>query len=123
MCHSCSTLFHATLGVNSSVAGQGHGGTTNSGRTGKRGGPIEELFKQLPPHGKPDCVTRLRKDETINEAINRIATSEGMYKMYSMLSQKAQNANQVTGHKETLTKKVRAAVDKAMHLLAMELNL
>ena len=43
--------------------------------------------------------------------------------MYWMLSQKAQNADQGTDHKETLTKKVRAAVDKAMHLLAMELNL
>ena len=40
-----------------------------------------------------------------------------------MLSQKAQNANQGTEHKGTLTKKVRTAVDKPMHLLAMELNL
>ena len=60
---------------------------------------------------------------TIDEVINRIAMSEGMYKMYWMLSQKAQNANQGTDHKETLTKKVQEAVDKAMHLLAMELNL
>ena len=40
-----------------------------------------------------------------------------------MLSQKAQNADQGTDHKEMLTKKVQAAVDKAMHLLATELNL
>ena len=43
--------------------------------------------------------------------------------MYWMLSQKAGNADQGMDHKETLTKKSRAAVDKAMHLLAMELNL
>ena len=43
--------------------------------------------------------------------------------MYWMLSQKAQNAGQGTDHKEKLPKKVQAAVDKAMHLLAMELDL
>ena len=43
--------------------------------------------------------------------------------MYWMLSQKAQNADQGTDHKETLTKKAGAAVNKAMHLMAMELNL
>ena len=64
------------------------------------------MFKRLPPHGKLNCVTHLRKDETIDEAISRIATLEGMYKMYCMLSQKAQNADQGTDHKETLTKKV-----------------
>ena len=73
----------------------------------KRGGEtIEEMFKRLPSHSKQNCVTHLRKDENIDEAISRIATLEGMYKMYWMLSQKAQNANQVTGHKEMLTKKV-----------------
>ena len=40
-----------------------------------------------------------------------------------MLSQKDQNADQGEDHKEALTKKVRAVVDKAMHLLAMEINL
>ena len=40
------------------------------------GETIEELFKKLPPHGKPDCVTHLQKDETLDEAINRIATLE-----------------------------------------------
>ena len=43
--------------------------------------------------------------------------------MYWILSQKAQNADQGTDHKYTLTKKAQAAMDKAMHLLAMELNL
>ena len=40
-----------------------------------------------------------------------------------MLSQKAQNADQGTDHKKMLTKKARVAVNKAMHLLAIELNL
>jgi hypothetical protein len=66
--------------------------TTNM--PGKRGETIEELFKQLPPCGKPDCSTHLRKDETINEDISRITTSEGMDMMYCMLAQKAKNANQ-----------------------------
>ena len=89
----------------------------------KGGEPIEDMFKGLPPHGEPNCVTHLWKDETIDEAISRIAKLEGIYKMYWMLAQKAQNANQGTNHKETLTKKAQTAVDKAMHLLAMELNL
>ena len=55
----------------------------------KGGETIDDMFKRLLPHGKPNCVTHLRKDETIDEAISRIATSEGMYKMYWMLSQKA----------------------------------
>ena len=37
--------------------------------------------------------------------------------------QKAQNADQRTDHKKMLTKKAQAAVNKAMHLLAIELNL
>ncbi len=40
-----------------------------------------------------------------------------------MLSQKAQKANQGTDHKKMLTKKAQAAVNKAMYLLAIELNL
>ena len=43
--------------------------------------------------------------------------------MYWMLTQKAQNANQGTDHKKMLSQKGRAAVDKAMHLLAMQLIL
>ena len=42
--------------------------------------------------------------------------------MYWILAQKAQNADQETDHKKTLSQKGRAPVDKAMHLLAMELN-
>ena len=40
-----------------------------------------------------------------------------------MLVQKAQNANQGTDHKKMLLQKGQAAVDEAMHLLAIELNL
>ena len=72
----------------------------------KGGETIEDMFKRLPTHGKPNCVTHLLTNETIDEAINRIATLEGMYKIYWMLSQKAQNADQETDHKKTLTKKV-----------------
>ena len=43
--------------------------------------------------------------------------------MYWILSQKAQNADQGTDHTKMLSQKGRAAVDKALHLLAMELNL
>jgi hypothetical protein len=43
--------------------------------------------------------------------------------MYWILSQKAQNADQGTDHTKMLSQKCRAAVDKALHLLAMELNL
>jgi oligoribonuclease (3'-5' exoribonuclease) len=90
----------------------------------KKGGKsVEELFNQLPPYGKPKCVTHFRDDETIDEAISRITTLEDMYKMYWMLAQKAQNADQGKNHKKTLPQKGRAAVDKALHLLATELNL
>ena len=95
------------LKVNCSVARQDHVGTSNSERAGKRGETIEDMFKRLPPHGKPNCVMHLLTNETIDEAISRIATSEGMYKMYWMLSQKAQNADQGTDHKEKLTKKLK----------------
>ena len=90
----------------------------------KKGGKsVEELFNQLPPFGKPDCVTHLREDETIDKAISRITSSEEMYKMYWMLVQKAQNADQGTNHDKTLSQKGLVAVDKALHLLATELNL
>jgi hypothetical protein len=48
----------------------------------KGGETLEDIYKQLPPGGKPDCVTHLSTNETIDEAISRIATLEGMYKMY-----------------------------------------
>ena len=98
--------------------------TLNAPEKGRK--TIEELFKQLLPHGMPDFVTHLWKDEAMDEAIDRIATSEGlegMYKIYWMLAEKAKGANLETDHKKLLTSKARAAVDKAIHLLAMECNL
>ena len=71
----------------------------------KGGETIEEIYKRLPPCSKPDCVMHLATNETIDEAISRITTSEGMHKMYWMLVQKAQNANQGTYHKKTLSQK------------------
>jgi hypothetical protein len=91
--------------------------------TRKEGKTIEELFKLLPPYGKPGCVTNLQKDETIDEAISRISTSDEMYKMYYLLAQKAKIADQGTSHQEMLSQKGRAAVDKALILLAEEHNI
>ena len=71
----------------------------------KGGETIEELFKLLPPYGKLNCATNLQKDETIDEANSRITTSEGMYMMYCLLVQKAQNADQGTTHQKTLSQK------------------
>ena len=50
----------------------------------------------------------------MDEAINRITTSEGMYMLYYMLAQKSKNADQGTAHKEMLSQKGRAAVNKAL---------
>ena len=77
--------------------------TTNAPE--KRGETIEDIYKQLPPRGKPDCGMHLSTNETIDEAISRIATLEGIYKMYWILAQKAQNADQGTDHKKTLSQK------------------
>jgi hypothetical protein len=91
--------------------------------TRKEGKTIEELFKILPPFGKPGCVTNLQENETIDEAIGRISTSDEMYKMYYLLAQKAKMADQETSHQNMLSQKGRAAVDKALILLAKELNI
>ena len=105
MPHSRPTLVHATHGVNGPAARQCHDETSNSKRVEKGGETIEDIYKGLPPRGKPDCVTQLSTNETIDEAISRITTSEGMYKIYWMLVQKAQNADQVTDHKKMLYQK------------------
>ena len=42
----------------------------------KGGETIEDIFKQLLPHGKPDCTTHLQEKETIDQAISRTTTSE-----------------------------------------------
>jgi hypothetical protein len=71
----------------------------------KGGETIEDIYKQLPPYSKPDCVTHLSTNETIDNAISRIATLEGVYKMYWILLQKAQNADQGTDHTKMLSQK------------------
>ena len=43
--------------------------------------------------------------------------------MYWILAEKAKGADLGTEHKKLLTSKARAAIDKAIHLLAIELNL
>jgi hypothetical protein len=35
----------------------------------KGGETIEDMFKRLPPHGKPNCVTHLLTNENIDEAM------------------------------------------------------
>jgi hypothetical protein len=89
---------------------------------------IEEIFKQLLPHGKQDCATFLQENETIDAAIDRLATSEELYKMYWMLTKNSRIINQETVHAgvlaknyaEILTSKARTAVNRALRLLALE---
>ncbi len=111
------------LGDSCSVARQGHVESVNSELAKKGGGTIEDIFKQLLPHGKPDCITHLWKEETIDQAINRIATLEELYKMYWMLTEKSKGANQGTDHVKILTSKAQTAVSRALRLLALESNL
>ena len=89
----------------------------------QKGETIENWIKQLPPHGKQDCVTQAWKYETIDKLISRIPTSEGLYKLFWMLTQKAKNVDLGLGHRAMINKKAHTAVDKAIHLLAIELNL
>ena len=65
---------------------------------------IEDIFKQLLPHGKQDCATFLQENETIDAAIDRLATSEELYKMYWMLTKKSRVVNQEMYHARVLAK-------------------
>ena len=97
----------------------------------KGGETIEDIFKRLLPHGKLDCTTHLQEKETIDKAIERIATSEELYKMYWMLTEKSKSVNQETyharvlakDHAKILTSKARTALNRALRLLALESNL
>ncbi len=92
---------------------------------------IEDIFKRLLPHGKPDCTTFLQENETIDTAIDRLATSEELYKMYWMLTKKSRVVNQETyharvlakDHAKILTSKSLTAVNRALRLLSLEGNL
>jgi hypothetical protein len=89
---------------------------------------IEDIFKRLLPHGKPDCTTFLQENETIHTAINRLATSEESYKMCWMLTEKSRFVNQETyharvlakDHAKILTSKARTFMNRALRLLALE---
>ena len=52
---------------------------------------IDKLIMRLPPHSRKDCITNTQDDETIDEHINRIPTSEGLYMMHWILAQKAKS--------------------------------
>jgi hypothetical protein len=67
--YSCFTLSKATLEVKCA-------GAVNSKLAKKGEETIEDIFKQLLPHGKPNCTTFLQENETIDTATNRLATSE-----------------------------------------------
>ena len=72
---------------------------------------------------KTDCITHLQKKETIYQAINRLATLEESYKIYWMLAEKSKGTNQGTDHAKILRSKAQTAVDRALHLLALESNM
>ena len=103
----------------------------NSELARKRGETIEDIFKRLLPHGKPDCTTHLQEKETIEKAIDRIATSKESYKMYWILTEKSKGINQETyharelakDHAKILTSKAQTALNRALRLLALESNL
>ena len=89
----------------------------------KGGETIEDLFKRLPPHGPPDCVTRAWKDETIDELLSRIPTSEGFYKLFCKLIHKSKSEGLGTDQQEMIRGKACTSRDKACCLLAIEINL
>ena len=72
---------------------KGHVESVNSELARKRGETIEDIFKKLLPHGKPDCTTLLQEKETVDRAIIRMTTLEELYKMYWMLVEKSKGAN------------------------------
>jgi hypothetical protein len=89
----------------------------------KRGKAIEDLIKQLPPHGPPNCATHTREDETINNLISRLPTSEGLYKLFCKLIQKSKSKDLDVYQQVMIKGKSRTAVNKATRLLVIELNL
>ena len=89
----------------------------------KRGETIDKLIMRLPPHGRQGCITNTRDDETIDEHIKRIPTSEGLYKMSWILAQKAESLELDKYQHKIIRAKARSAVDRAMRLLAIELSI
>ena len=81
---------------------------------------IDKLIMQLPPHSGQSCITNIWDNETIDELIDRIQTSEGLYKLSWILSQKANSPELDKNQREITMAKARSASDRAMHLVAIE---
>ena len=84
---------------------------------------IDKLIMRLPPHSGKGCITNTQDDETIDEHINRIPTSEGLYMMHWILAQKAKSQVLDENQRAITRAKARSAVDRAMELLAIELSI
>ena len=89
----------------------------------KRRETINKLIMLLPPHGRQGCITYTRENETIDELIKRIPTSEGLYKMHGILSKKADSLELYKNERKLTRAKGCSALDRAMHLLAIEQNI
>ena len=81
---------------------------------------IDKLIMRLPPHSGKGCITNTQDDETIDEHINRIPTSEGLFKMHWILSQKAKSLELDTYQRNIIMAKARSAIDKAEDLVSNE---
>ena len=84
---------------------------------------IDKLIMRLPPHSGKGCITNTQDDETIDEHINRIPTSEGLYMMHWILAQKAKSQVLDENQRKIASAKARSAVDRAMELLNIELSI
>ena len=84
---------------------------------------IDKLIMRLPPHSEKGCITNTQDDETIDEHINRIPTSEGLYMMHWILTQKAKSQELDENQRKIASAKARSAVDRAMELLNIELSI
>ena len=84
---------------------------------------MDKLIMRLPPHVRQGCITNTRDNETIEEHIKRIPTSEGLYKMSWILAQKAESLELDKYQREITRAKARSARDRAMRLLAIELSI
>ena len=86
----------------------------------KRRETITKLIMRLPPHGRRGCITFPQEGETIDELINRIPTSEGLYKMHWLLSRKANSTELFEYERELIMAKANSALDRAKNVLTIE---
>ena len=82
----------------------------------KKGETIDEMIRQLPPHGTQSCITNTQDNETIDKLISRIPMSEGLYKLYWILTQKAKSPELDAKQRKVSLKKARSAVNRTLHL-------